>query len=164
MHKKILRISSFLGMLIFAGIPAKSIQRFAIKEDEIYIANNGKRVPTQITSLTFRDKRYIALPNRRAKGWLEFNVAPDDEVGPKPIYGETISVRMESDHQLITYCFCLELLESGHPTVVDMPAMLQLPSNENPECVILTWSKARNRLIATMKEDKTNEYSKLLQY
>jgi hypothetical protein len=152
MYKKILRTSSFLGILIFAAIPAKSIQRFAIQEDNVYVTSNGLKMPSRITSLEFRNNRYLAMPNRRAKGYLEFNIAPDNELGPKPIYGEKVTVRIESDYQQRqAFIWSSWKTEAGHPTIVDMPAILALAPNTNPECVILQWSPKNNCLLAFAK-------------
>lgn len=156
MHNKFIKTAGFLGILIFSSIPAKSVQRFAMDENSLYLAVDGKRVPTKIKSLTWRGVEYETMPNRRVKGWLEWNVAPDNTPGPAPIYGEKVSLLAYTDYDNMHYSYLGGLIKStqmerGHPKNVCYTTKLLLSGN--PECVILYWSASLGGLAAISKED-----------
>lgn len=134
------------------SIPANSIQRFIMAEDAFYITLGGAPMPTTIRQLTWRGVEYEPLPNRRAAGWLEWNVAPDGTSGPAPLYGEKISVAASTDYDKITtWCLgfpCCSHVESGHYRTVEFPVQLFLKGN--PEAVVLYWDDG---LSALSKED-----------
>lgn len=155
MRNKFLRTSGVLGMIILSGIPAKSVQRFAMNENEIYITTSDGRIkmPTRIGNLVWRGVEYEPAPNRRAKGWLEWNVAPDGQIGPAPIYGEKITIKTSTNSNKRTCCFCFSWIETGHPTRVDFTTKLLLSGPSNPECVVLYWNRQANGLAAIRKED-----------
>ena len=130
------------AVLCSMSIPAKSIQRFAMAEDAICIAIDGIRMPTTIMQLTWRGVEYDPVPNRRAAGWVEWNVAPDGTPGPAPLYGEKISVLAWTDHDNIHHEFCgipWSRVESGHSRQVEFPAQLLFTGSKNAEAVLLYW-------------------------
>ena len=140
------------AVLCSMSIPANSIQRFAMAEDAFYITIDKIRMPTTIRQLTWRGVEYYPLPNRRASGWLEWNVAPDGTPGPAPIYGEKISVLASTDHDNMHYQFCCipwSQVESGHSRQMEFPAQLLLKGN--PEAVLLYWGA--NGLYTKAKEN-----------
>mgnify|MGYP003419264618 CR=1 FL=1 len=153
MSKNYLHISSFLGTLMLVTLPAKSIQRFSMAEDSLYIAVDDIKMPSRIRALEWRGVKYEPTPNRRAQGWIEWNVAPDGHTGPAPIYGETLSVLVDTNYTNMHYsCCCIPYtqIESGHYTSALYKTQL-LFSGQNPECVILHWTS--KGLTATPKED-----------
>lgn len=159
MHKKILWTASCVGLLLFAGSPGQSIQRFIIEDGQTSITIAKRPVPTEITALHFRGKDYLPMPSRRHKGWLEFNVAPDNESGPKPVYGEDLYVRFETDTTWMVVWCCVWYMETGHHKVFDWKTKLQFQSNENPECVIIY--KNQGNLLTSAEPNKTEGNSSM---
>jgi hypothetical protein len=152
MRNKFLRATGFLGMLVLSSIPAKSVQRFSMSEDALFICIDSKRVPTTFKGLTWRGQEYEPVPNRRAKGWLEWNVAPDNTPGPSPVYGEKVSLIAYTDYDRSSFFGGLTgQLERGHPKNVCYTTQLLLSGN--PECVILYWSNSLGGMAAISKED-----------
>lgn len=140
-----------------------------MQEDQIWISSDDIKMPTRIGALTFRGKEYEPAPNRRAKGWLEWNVAPDGEPGPAPIYGEKVTIQAETDyrnmHYTLFWCCPYTQVESGHPTQANYTTQLLIPGASNPECIILEWNNKANGLVAMRKEDflsKNTETTPLL--
>jgi hypothetical protein len=152
MHNKFIQTAGFLGILILSSIPAKSVQRFSMSETEFSLYIDKIKVPTRFKGLTWRGVKYDPLPNRRAKGWLEWNVAPDNTPGPAPIYGEKVSLIAHTDYDNMHYLGGLiTKMETGHPK--DYVFTAQLLLSGNPECVILYWSNKLGGLAAISKED-----------
>ena len=141
------------------SLPSLAVQRFSMAEDATCITSGGVKMPTKIRTLVWRGVEYEPAPNRRAKGWLEWNVAPDGDAGPRPIYGEKVTIQMETNYNNMRYsCFCFPFykIESGHPTKVDLITQLPFSGQSNPECVVLYWSNRANGLAAIRKEDWAN--------
>jgi hypothetical protein len=161
MHNKFFQTSGFLGILMLSIVPAESVQRFSMAEDTLYISSDGIKMPTRIRTLEWRGVTYHPVPNRRAKGWLEWNVAPDGHAGPTPIYGEKLTILAETDHANMHYSFCCipyTQVESGHPTSVSYAT--QLPFSNNPECIVLYWDVKARGLAAIAKEDWLKRFEK----
>jgi hypothetical protein len=154
MHNKFIQTAGFLGILILSNIPAKSVQRFSMPEDTFSLYSDNIKVPTRFKGLTWRGVEYEPLPNRRAKGWLEWNVSPDNTPGPAPIYGEKVSLIAHTDHDNRHYSLFgipYTKMETGHPK--DYVFTAQLLLSGNPECVVLYWDNSLGGLAAKSKED-----------
>lgn len=154
MYRKFLRTSVYIGILIVSSNSVHGVQRFVADENAVVCRLNNRSIPSKWSTLTYRGIDYEPSPNRRAKGWVEWNIAPDNSEGPVPIYGETVTATRFTNQQYSYSGFfgvlSGEKLTSGYPKVWPFKAKLKL--NGNPECVVLYWNDKIGGLDAIEKK------------